>query len=97
MTSKYADPQFWIDAADRAIATFAQAAIATFGAGVTGILQVDPVQLASVGALAALGSVLSSIAFRGGSPDGGASPAAPGSTPSAPPSRRGIDRFSSER
>ncbi|GLU88196.1 holin [Agromyces sp. NBRC 114283] len=84
MTSKYADRQFWIDAADRAIATFAQAAIGTFGAGVTGILQVDPVQLASVGALAAVTSLLSSIAFRGGPPGDGATPASPGSTPASP-------------
>lgn len=87
MTSKYADPQFWIDAADRAIATFAQAAIGTFGAWVTGILQVDPVQLASVGALAAVTSLLSSIAFRGGSPGDGANAASPGSTPASPSER----------
>lgn len=65
MNSKYASKQFWIDTADRAVATTAQAAVATLTAGVTGILQVDPVQLASVACLAGAVSVLTSIAFRG--------------------------------
>lgn len=64
--SKYASKQFWIDTADRAFATVAQAAVATLTAGVTGILEVDPLQLASVAGLAGAVSVLTSIAFRGG-------------------------------
>jgi hypothetical protein len=65
-TSKYASRQFWIDTADRAVATFAQASVATLTAGVTGILEVDPIQLVSVAGLAAAVSVLTSVAFRGG-------------------------------
>lgn len=63
--SKYANKRFWIDAADRAIATFAQAAIGALGAGVTGILDIDFGQVASVAGLAAVVSLLTSIAFRG--------------------------------
>lgn len=64
--SKYADKKFWTDTADRAIATTAQAAIATLTAGVTGLLDVDWSQILSVAGLAGLVSVLTSIAFRGG-------------------------------
>ena len=64
--SKYADKQFWYDTIDRAVATFAQAAVATLTAGVTGLLDIDPAQVASVAGLAALVSVLTSVAFRGG-------------------------------
>lgn len=63
--SKYASKQFWLDTFDRAVATTAQAAVATLTAGVTGILQVDWVQLASVAGLAGAVSVLTSVAFRG--------------------------------
>lgn len=66
MASKYASKQFWIDTADRAVATFAQAAVGTLTAGVTGILEIDPIQLASVAGLAGAVSVLTSVAFRGG-------------------------------
>lgn len=65
MTSRYASKDFWIDVADRAISTTAQAAIGVLTAGVTGILQVDPIQLASVAGLAGAVSVLTSVAFRG--------------------------------
>jgi hypothetical protein len=65
--SKYSDKKFWVDAFDRAVATFAQAGVATLTAGVTGLLDVDWAQGASVAGLAALVSVLSSVAFRGGS------------------------------
>lgn len=65
--SKYFDRQFWIDTADRAIATFAQAAIAAGTASVTGLLDIDWVQLGSIAGLAGLVSVLTSVAFRGGS------------------------------
>jgi len=64
--SKYADKQFWFDTVDRAVATTAQAAVATLTAGVTGLLDIDWTQGASVAGLAGLVSVLTSIAFRGG-------------------------------
>lgn len=63
--SKYANTQFWVDTFDRAVATFCQAAVATLTAGVTGLLDVDWVQGASVAGLAAAVSVLTSVAFRG--------------------------------
>lgn len=65
MTSRYANKAFWIDVADRAIATTAQSAVGVLTAGVTGILQVDPLQLASVACLAGAVSLLTSVAFRG--------------------------------
>lgn len=65
MTSKYSDKSFWIDTFDRAVSTFAQAAVATLTAGATGILDVDWAQSASVAGLAAAVSVLTSVAFRG--------------------------------
>jgi hypothetical protein len=68
--SKYADKQFWVDTFDRAVATVAQAGVATLTANVTGILDVDWVQILSVAGLAGAVSVLTSIAFRGNkSPD----------------------------
>jgi hypothetical protein len=68
--SKYADKQFWIDTFDRAVATVAQAGVATLTANVTGILDVDWTQILSVAGLAGAVSVLTSIAFRGNkSPD----------------------------
>jgi hypothetical protein len=63
--SKYANKAFWVDAFDRAVSTVAQAAVATLTAGVTGILEVDWVGVASVAGLAGAVSVLTSIAFRG--------------------------------
>ena len=65
MASKYADKAFWIDTFDRAVSTVAQAGVATLTAGVTGILDVDWVQIASVAGLAGAVSVLTSVAFRG--------------------------------
>jgi hypothetical protein len=63
--SKYASKQFWIDTLDRVVATTAQAAVATLTANVTGILDIDFVQIASVSGLAGLVSLLTSVAFRG--------------------------------
>jgi hypothetical protein len=63
--SKYANKAFWVDTFDRAVSTVAQAAVATLTAGVTGILEVDWVGVASVAGLAGAVSVLTSIAFRG--------------------------------
>lgn len=64
MASKYSDPKFWLDTLDRAVATVAQAGIGVLTAGVTGLLDVDWVQGASVAGLAGLVSVLTSIALR---------------------------------
>lgn len=63
--SKYANIQFWADTADRAVSTFAQSAVAVLSANVTGLLNVDLLQVASVSGLAAAVSVLTSVAFRG--------------------------------
>lgn len=68
--SKYASSAFWVDAFDRAVSTFAQAAVAVLTANVTGLLDVDWGQLASVAGLAAGVSVLTSVAFRGKADDG---------------------------
>ncbi|RZT59306.1 r1t family holin [Microcella alkaliphila] len=64
--SKYASKRFWVDTFDRCLATTAQAAIGVLTAGVTGLLEVDWVQGASVAGLAGLVSVLTSVALRGG-------------------------------
>ena len=63
--SKYADKSFWVDAFDRAVSTVAQAAVAVLTANVTGLLDVDWVQIVSVAGLAGAVSVLTSVAFRG--------------------------------
>jgi hypothetical protein len=62
--SKFADPKFWMDTLDRAIATFAQAALATLASGASGLFDIAWTEVASIAGLAALISVLTSIAFR---------------------------------
>lgn len=62
--SKFADPRFWVDTFDRAVATFAQAALATMGAGVAGLVAVEWLPVLSVAGFAAVVSVLQSVAFR---------------------------------
>lgn len=57
--------QFWVDSAERAIRTFAQALIAVLGAGAVNILTTDWTQALSVAAGAALLSLLMSIASSG--------------------------------
>lgn len=52
---------FWKDAIERALKTAAQTAVALIGTGMVGILDVDWTQIASVSAVAALLSVLTSI------------------------------------
>lgn len=52
---------FWKAAFERAVKTFAQASVAFLAAGVTGLIDVDWVQLGSVAGLAALVSVLTSV------------------------------------
>lgn len=65
-TSKYANKQFWVDAADRAVATFAQSAVAALTAdAIPGLIEMDLAAVGSVAGLAALVSVLTSVAFRG--------------------------------
>lgn len=64
--SKFASGPFWVDTFDRALATVAQAGIGVLTAGVTGLLDVDWIEGASVAGLAGLVSVLTSIALRGG-------------------------------
>ena len=56
---------FWKDAAERAIKTFAQVAVSFLVIGTTGVLEVDWQQMASISAVAALASVLTSIASDG--------------------------------
>lgn len=53
--------QFWKDAGERAVKTFAQAAVALLTAGATGLLGIDWQQVVSVAGLAALVSVLTSV------------------------------------
>lgn len=53
---------FWIAAGDRAIRTFAQAAVAILTAGGVGILDANLLGAASAGLMAAIISVLTSIA-----------------------------------
>lgn len=57
--------KFWQNALERAIRTAAQALLALWGTQVTGVLEVDWVQAASVAGLAALTSVLMSLVATG--------------------------------
>ena len=61
----FASKNFWIATLERAVKTMAQALIAFLGANVTGVLEVDWVQAASVAGMAAVVSVLTSIASTG--------------------------------
>ena len=56
---------FWKDAGERAIRTGAQALLALWATDISGVLEVDWTQAASVAALAALTSILMSIAATG--------------------------------
>jgi len=61
----FANKKFWADAADRAIRTFAQSAIAMLGVK-SFLNEIDPVIVFSSAGLAALLSILTSIARPGG-------------------------------
>jgi hypothetical protein len=56
--------EFWSYAGERAIKTFAQAAIAALGAGSVGLFSIDYAGLISVSSGAALLSVLTSIVAK---------------------------------
>lgn len=64
---------FWKDAAERAAKTFGQAAIAVLTAGATGVMDADWGKTFSVGALAAVVSVLTSLISSGVGDEGTAS------------------------
>lgn len=61
---------FWRQAAERAVKTFAQAMVAVLTAGATGLLEVDWGQSFSVAGLAAVVSLLTSVATSGMGPQG---------------------------
>lgn len=73
----FKNKSFWVAVADRAIRTFAQAAAAILTAGGVGLLDVDLAGAASAGALAALISVLTSVATPGAVDGAGKELAAP--------------------
>lgn len=52
---------YWDYAAERSLKTLAQTAIATIGVGAAGIMDVDWANIASVAALAAIMSLLTSV------------------------------------
>lgn len=63
---------FWKAAAERALKTFAQAAIGVLTANATGVLDADWTQAGSVAGLAVVLSVLTSIAGGSSGPSWGA-------------------------
>ena len=56
------DKHFWLDAVERMVKTVCEVALALIGTGMVGIMDVDWLNLLSVCVMAALVSVLSSIA-----------------------------------
>jgi len=66
--------KFWKDASERAIRTAAQALLALWATDISGVLEVDWTQAGSVAALAAVTSVLMSVASTGrGNPESASS------------------------
>jgi hypothetical protein len=65
--------RFWKGAAERAIKTFAQAALALLTGDGLGVLDVDWGTVASVGGLAAVASILTSVVSLGIGPENSAS------------------------
>lgn len=60
--STFASGEFWLATAERAVKTLAQTAVSLLAVGATGVLDVDWVAVVSASLLAALISVLTSIA-----------------------------------
>lgn len=58
----YLSTRFWRDALERAVKTFAEATIATFGAAKLDVLNTDWVGVLSIGAGAVVLSLLASVA-----------------------------------
>lgn len=56
------DKHFWMDAMERMVKTVCEVALSLIGTGMVGIMDVDWLNLLSVCAMAALVSVLSSVA-----------------------------------
>jgi len=61
---------FWVATLVRAIRTFAQGMIGSIGPNVLGITEIDFVQAASIGAGAAIVSIIMAVAWPGGVPEG---------------------------
>lgn len=64
--SKYANKQFWVDAGDRAVASFFQALVTTNIFDSTGWVTIEMGDALTVSGGFALASLATSIAFRGG-------------------------------
>lgn len=60
--SHYTNPVFWVNALDRMVSTFAQALIAALGAEATGIIDAQWKAALSIAAMAAILSLLTSVA-----------------------------------
>lgn len=56
------DKHFWMDAVERMVKTVCEVALALIGTGMVGIMDVDWLNLLSVCAMAALVSILTSVA-----------------------------------
>ena len=54
--------EFWLSTFERSVKTFAQAAVALIGTGAAGVTELDWAQIGSVSLVAALVSVLTSLA-----------------------------------
>lgn len=61
--SQYGSRHFWLGSADRAVAALGQTAVVFFTAGISGILEVDPIQLFSVLGLSVAASLATSLAY----------------------------------
>jgi hypothetical protein len=57
--------KFWKDSGERAIRTAAQALLALWAVDISGFLELDPLQAASVAGFAAVTSILTSLVASG--------------------------------